>query len=109
MEWTEELIARLRALWQEGLSTAEIGRQLEITKNAVVGKAHRLGLPPRPSPIRRQASEGSPRPSRARVAAPLDAAQDVVDDSPVAAAADNATRVDVAVAPAVEAVVPTPP
>ncbi|TPW36432.1 GcrA family cell cycle regulator [Oecophyllibacter saccharovorans] len=52
MEWTEELIARLRDLWSQGLSTAEIGRQLAITKNAVVGKAHRLGLPPRPSPIR---------------------------------------------------------
>ncbi|MCE0743954.1 GcrA family cell cycle regulator [Acetobacter sicerae] len=54
MEWTDETIARLKALWQEGLSTAEIGRQLGITKNAVVGKAHRLGLPARPSPIRRQ-------------------------------------------------------
>jgi len=52
MEWTDEIISRLQTLWQEGLSTAEIGRQLSITKNAVVGKAHRLGLPPRPSPIR---------------------------------------------------------
>ncbi|GBR51905.1 hypothetical protein AA106555_0726 [Neokomagataea thailandica NBRC 106555] len=52
MDWTDETIARLRELWDQGLSTAEIGRQLEITKNAVVGKAHRLGLPPRPSPIR---------------------------------------------------------
>ena len=55
MEWTEETIARLRDLWQQGLSTAEIGRQLSVTKNAVVGKAHRLGLKPRPSPIRRAA------------------------------------------------------
>jgi len=53
MEWTEETISRLRELWAEGLSTAEIGRRLSITKNAVVGKAHRLSLPPRPSPIRR--------------------------------------------------------
>lgn len=52
MEWTNETIARLQELWQQGLSTAEIGRQLNITKNAVVGKAHRLGLPARPSPIR---------------------------------------------------------
>ncbi|GAB6855470.1 GcrA family cell cycle regulator [Asaia astilbis] len=52
MEWTDDIISRLQTLWQEGLSTAEIGRQLSITKNAVVGKAHRLGLPPRPSPIR---------------------------------------------------------
>jgi len=53
MDWTEETIDRLKMLWQQGLSTAEIGRQLSITKNAVVGKAHRLSLPPRPSPIRK--------------------------------------------------------
>ena len=53
MEWNEETIARLRTLWDEGLSTAEIGRRIMVSKNAVVGKAHRLGLEPRPSPIRR--------------------------------------------------------
>ncbi len=53
MDWTEEAISRLRGLWQEGLSTAEIGRRMSITKNAVVGKAHRLTLPARPSPIRK--------------------------------------------------------
>ncbi|MBO1328452.1 GcrA cell cycle regulator [Acetobacter suratthaniensis] len=58
MEWTDEIIAQLKELWGEGLSTAEIGRRLSITKNAVVGKAHRLGLPPRPSPIRR---DGKPK------------------------------------------------
>ena len=63
MDWTEETIARLRALWDEGHSTAEIGRRLGITKNAVVGKAHRLNLPARPSPIRRSAG-AEPRPTR---------------------------------------------
>lgn len=53
MEWNEESISLLRSLWQEGLSTAEIGRRMQITKNAVVGKAHRLILSPRPSPIRK--------------------------------------------------------
>jgi GcrA cell cycle regulator len=63
MEWTEEAIAKLRTLWAEGHSTAEIGRRLNISKNAVVGKAHRLNLPPRPSPIRRHEGESAPRPS----------------------------------------------
>jgi GcrA cell cycle regulator len=63
MEWTEEAIAKLRTLWAEGHSTAEIGRKLNISKNAVVGKAHRLNLPPRPSPIRRHEGESAPRPS----------------------------------------------
>ena len=62
MEWNEETIARLRALWAEGLSTAEIGRRMGISKNAVVGKAHRLNLPARPSPIRREGAGGAPRP-----------------------------------------------
>ena len=62
MEWNEETIARLRALWAEGLSTAEIGRRMAISKNAVVGKAHRLNLPARPSPIRREGATAAPRP-----------------------------------------------
>ncbi len=61
MEWTDDAIARLRALWVEGHSTAEIGRRMAISKNAVVGKAHRLGLEARPSPIRREESDGTPR------------------------------------------------
>ena len=51
-DWTDELTAELRVLWAEGLSTAAIGRRLNISKNAVVGKAHRLNLPARPSPIK---------------------------------------------------------
>ena len=72
MDWTDETIARLRALWDEGHSTAEIGRRLGITKNAVVGKAHRLNLPARPSPIRRIAGEvrAQRRPAARRVSGP---------------------------------------
>src|SRR5579864_9460091 len=70
MEWAEETIVRLRALWDEGHSTAEIGRRLGVSKNAVVGKAHRLDLPARPSPIRRDGSGGAaPRRSAPRRAA----------------------------------------
>jgi GcrA cell cycle regulator len=58
MDWNEETIACLRQFWQDGHSTAEIGRRMGITKNAVVGKAHRLTLSPRPSPIRRDLPEG---------------------------------------------------
>jgi len=54
MDWSTEAIDRLRALWAEGHSTAEIGRRMGISKNAVVGKAHRLNLSARPSPIRRE-------------------------------------------------------
>jgi GcrA cell cycle regulator len=66
MEWSDETILRLRELWAEGHSTAEIGRRMGISKNAVVGKAHRLNLPPRPSPIRRQDGEARARPPAPR-------------------------------------------
>jgi GcrA cell cycle regulator len=51
--WTYDTILLLRTLWSEGLSTAEIGRRIGVSKNAIVGKAHRLDLDARPSPIRR--------------------------------------------------------
>ena len=53
MSWTEERIQTLTALWEEGLSASEIGKALGVSKNAVVGKAHRLKLAARPSPIKR--------------------------------------------------------
>lgn len=53
MEWADETTERLISLWGQGLSTAEIGRRLGVSKNAVIGRAHRIGLTGRPSPIRR--------------------------------------------------------
>ena len=53
MSWTDEKIAELKRLWLEGKSTGEIGKIIGMSKNAVVGKAHRLGLESRPSPIKR--------------------------------------------------------
>lgn len=51
MEWTDEMIERLRALWAEGLSHAAIGSRMNISKGAVAGKAHRLELPDRECPL----------------------------------------------------------
>jgi GcrA cell cycle regulator len=68
MTWNDERIAELRKLWDEGLSASIIGERLGISKNAVVGKAHRLKLPPRPSPIKRGGTT-SGKPRRARKAA----------------------------------------
>ena len=53
MGWTDEQVEELKRLWDKGLTTGEIGKALGVSKNAVVGKAHRLGLNSRPSPIRR--------------------------------------------------------
>ena len=43
--WNEDRVGALRRLWDEGHATAEIGRRLRVSKNAIVGKAHRLDLP----------------------------------------------------------------
>lgn len=59
-DWTFETIQTLRTLWAKGHSTAEIGRRMGLSKNAIVGKAHRLNLPSRPSPITR----GDPKPRK---------------------------------------------
>jgi GcrA cell cycle regulator len=50
--WTDAEKDELRELWGASLSTAAIGRMLHRSKNAIIGRAHRLGLPPRLSPIR---------------------------------------------------------
>jgi GcrA cell cycle regulator len=50
-EWTDRSIAKLRVWWDENVPTAEIGRRLGTSKSSVVGKAHRLDLPGKPSPI----------------------------------------------------------
>jgi GcrA cell cycle regulator len=56
---------RLTALWSDGLPTREIARLLGVTKNAVIGQAHRLKLPPRPSPISRAATAHETKPPAA--------------------------------------------
>ncbi len=67
--WTGERILALRRLWSEGHTTAEIGRRMGVSKNAVVGKAHRLDLPARPTPIRRPDAGYSPDPAPYRTTA----------------------------------------
>lgn len=49
--WTEPRVTRLTELWLDGVSARLIGIEMGIPKNAVVGKAHRLELPQRGSPI----------------------------------------------------------
>ena len=64
MEWTEQRIEMLRRLWGQGQTASQIAVALGgVTRNAVIGKAHRLGLTGRPSPIKRDAS-GTATPKR---------------------------------------------
>jgi len=70
MTWTAERIEELVSLWDAGHSACIIGKKLGISKNAVVGKAHRLKLPARPSPIRKSTNT-APRRRAAIFAKPL--------------------------------------
>jgi GcrA cell cycle regulator len=76
MSWTDERIDRLKALWTQGMTASQIADELgAVSRNAVIGKAHRLGLQSRPSPVKpneagepspfEPAAEAAPEPARA--------------------------------------------
>lgn len=90
MSWTPERIEELKRLWDAGHSASEIGKQLGVSKNAVVGKAHRLKLAARPSPIKRGGSTTRRRPAAAqRQAAARAATASPFVSTPVANGAAN--------------------
>lgn len=73
MGWTDERVELLKKLWQDGLSASQIARQLGgVTRNAVIGKVHRLGLSGRaqPSKPRRAVIRAPRRPRPAPLARP---------------------------------------
>ncbi len=48
MSWTEERVETLKRMWGEGQSASQIAKELGgVTRNAVIGKVHRLSLPGR--------------------------------------------------------------
>ena len=67
--WTEDRVGALKKLWLEGQSASQIAKQLGggVTRNAVIGKVHRLGLSGRAAPS--QPARATFRPSRPRPAA----------------------------------------
>jgi GcrA cell cycle regulator len=53
MSWTDERIERLKNMWAKGATASQIADELGgVSRNAVIGKAHRLGLEQRPSPVK---------------------------------------------------------
>jgi GcrA cell cycle regulator len=62
MSWTDERVERLKSLWLEGLSASQIAAELGgVTRNAVIGKVHRLGLSGRAKPQSPRATTHQPR------------------------------------------------
>jgi GcrA cell cycle regulator len=103
MSWTEERIERLKAMWSDGKTASQIADELGgVSRNAVIGKAHRLGLDSRPSPVK----PGEEKPASAKAESPTKA-------EPLTPASEKATPSRVkekpAIAAALEAAAPMPP
>jgi GcrA cell cycle regulator len=70
MSWTEERIERLKKMWHDGATASQIADELGgVSRNAVIGKAHRLGLEQRPSPVKPGEEKEAKKPAAAPAAA----------------------------------------
>jgi GcrA cell cycle regulator len=96
MSWTDERIATLTKMWEGGATASQIADELGgVSRNAVIGKAHRLGLKSRPSPVKANEPKPAAKPEpeakpvaarpKPRPAAPQPA--DEPEETPRAAAA----------------------
>jgi len=69
LSWTDERIDQLKTMWEKGMTASQIADELGgVSRNAVIGKAHRLGLQSRPSPVK--ANEAPRKKPASRKAAP---------------------------------------
>ncbi len=102
MSWTDERIDRLKKMWSDGATASQIADELGgVSRNAVIGKAHRLGLESRPSPVKpgeeketlkkaaKAAAPQAPRPAKSESSAAASHADDVAPgDAPPGAGPD---------------------
>ena len=97
MSWTDERIATLKKMWEGGSTASQIAEELGgVSRNAVIGKAHRLGLKSRPSPVK-----ANDKKKAAKKAAPKStAATKKADRAPKSAAKPTAKPVAKADTPA---------
>ena len=75
MSWTGERIATLKKMWEGGSTASQIADELGgVSRNAVIGKAHRLGLKSRPSPVKANEKKKAAKKAPAKTAAAKKAA-----------------------------------
>ncbi|MCB2082519.1 MAG: GcrA cell cycle regulator [Sphingomonadaceae bacterium] len=71
MSWTDERIATLKKMWEGGSTASQIADELGgVSRNAVIGKAHRLGLKSRPSPVKANEKKTAKAKAPAKAPAP---------------------------------------
>jgi GcrA cell cycle regulator len=120
MSWTEERIDQLKRLWGQGMTASQIADELGgVSRNAVIGKAHRLGLEARPSPVKggdssnnanssgsTPAPAASPPPAPEKAAAPAPRPAPAPTPAPAPAAAAPTAAPTSAPLPAVRSIGP---
>ena len=94
MSWTDERIERLKTMWTQGSTASQIAEELGgVSRNAVIGKAHRLGLESRPSPVKAGEEKEKKAPVKAapapKVAKPSAAPKPAPPSEPSEAATDE--------------------
>jgi GcrA cell cycle regulator len=110
MSWTDERIERLKELWTKGMTASQIADELgAVSRNAVIGKAHRLGLQSRPSPVKPNEPAPAPTP-KAKKAEAAEAPPFDLEDAPAPAAQPVSQEQSAAPAqPAAAAAAPSAP
>jgi len=108
MSWTDDRIDTLRTMWEKGMTASQIAEALgDVSRNAVIGKAHRLGLQSRPSPVKPNddSAAAAPAPAPVKKAAPVaEAPRPAPAPAPAPAAPPAATATSAApAAPAADA------
>ena len=84
MSWTDERIGKLKEMWEGGATASQIADELGgVSRNAVIGKAHRLGLKARPSPVKEK-EKAAPAPSPAPAPRPAAKASPTPAPAPAA-------------------------
>ena len=92
MSWTDERIGTLKKMWEGGSTASQIAEELGgVSRNAVIGKAHRLGLKSRPSPVKaNEKKKAAKKPAAKATPAPKAAPASKPAPKPVAKAAPKA-------------------
>jgi GcrA cell cycle regulator len=107
MSWTDERIERLKELWSKGMTASQIADELgNVSRNAVIGKAHRLGLQSRPSPVKPNEPATAKAKGKAAAPASADAGR---SQSPAASARAEAKATADAAAPESQSEPSAPP
>ena len=107
MSWTDERVELLKKMWSEGQSASQIAKELGgVTRNAVIGKVHRLGLSNRAGGTAASAAAPAPAPAAKPEAKPKPGPRPVRTEEPETEATPEPATASAAPSPARKAIIP---